>query len=230
MRGSAPYMPSSYRALTLVMLLLFVPALCTSENRKVPASVTHPLYRIALTFDDGPHPVFTEKTIAALEREQVPATFFVVGAQVEKYPDLALKLARAGHEVAVHTYTHRNLCRLPDAEIKKELISTQQLIERITGKKPVLYRPPGGQHDPRVERAAEKFGMSMVLWTVFTNDHIVNDPAVISESVLRQAADGGIILFHSGRPATLSALPGIIQELKSRGYRFVTVTQLTAKR
>lgn len=183
-------------------------------------------YRIALTFDDGPHPRFTDRLISILETHGAKASFFIVGRQAVQYPYLLQHLSLAGHEIESHTFTHRNLSRLDDGDIRKELTMTARLIEEVTGKRSIFFRPPGGQYNPRAVSVARETGKHMVLWTVFPRDHEEKDPSAIVHRVLLQATDGGVVLLHSGSEPTLSALPHIIRALKGRGYRFVTVSEL----
>lgn len=183
-------------------------------------------YSIALTFDDGPHPYYTDAILSLLKDNGAPATFFVVGSQIEKHPGLARALTANGCEVESHTMTHRNLARLTDTEIKKELQSTEFLIKSFAGQNSLFFRPPGGQYNDHVVKIARDMGLTMVLWSVFTRDHEENDANAIVRRVLEQSRDGGIVLLHSGRCPTLVALPRIIKELRARGFRFVTVQDL----
>jgi peptidoglycan-N-acetylglucosamine deacetylase len=183
-------------------------------------------YKIALTFDDGPHPYFTDSLISILRRNNVPATFFLVGRVAMEYPQLVEELGLAGHELEIHGFTHSNLAKLSDGAIVKELSLTRSVIEDITGKKCFFFRPPGGQYNAEVVKEARSIGQDMVLWSVFPKDHEVDDPNIIIKRVLEQAADGGVILLHSGREPTLEALPVIIKRLRERGFQFVTVMQL----
>ena len=183
-------------------------------------------YRIALTFDDGPHDGYTGRLISVLDKANVPATFFIVGSCLEQRPELARALRDHGHELGGHTMTHRNLCRLPEREVAAELSRMRELVRLQCGSDCRLFRPPGGRYDEKVLDVARKLELSLVLWTVFPRDHEENDPAAIARRVLEQADDGGIILLHSGRQPTIDALPHIITALRRRGYRFVTVSEL----
>ncbi|MCX5778514.1 MAG: polysaccharide deacetylase family protein [Elusimicrobia bacterium] len=188
------------------------------------------LYTVALTFDDGPHPYFTHAILAELKTGGATATFFVVGSQAQKNPDLVRAIAANGCEVESHTMTHRNLLHLTDNDIRKELQGSVSLINSLSGRNPLFFRPPGGQYNDRVVKVAGEMGLTMVLWTVIPRDHEENDVDAIVDRVVAQTRDGGIILLHSGRHPTLAALPRIIAELHARGFRFVTIENLmTAK-
>jgi peptidoglycan/xylan/chitin deacetylase (PgdA/CDA1 family) len=214
-----------YELILVLIILLLTGSVSLTSRDPLQAPARSP-YSIVLTFDDGPHPGFTDHIVAVLRKEQVRATFFIVGTQAEKYPALVQELVMAGHEVAGHTFTHRNLTLLPDDLIRRELTDTGKLIYDITGRRTLLFRPPGGQYNERVQRIAETLGFEMVLWSVFPKDHEEEDPGIIVDKVLAQAQDGGIVLLHSGREPTLRALPRIIEQLKKKGYAFLTVSEL----
>lgn len=183
-------------------------------------------YKIALTFDDGPHPVFTKKLLKLLSDHGVNATFFVVGKQVEKYPQLVKAIVSEGHEVANHSWSHRRMPTLSGKEIVHELDRTRDLLSQITGRRGNLFRPPGGSWDEKVVRFATRSGYRMVLWTVLPKDHKRPTAQVIRQKILEGAKDGGVVLLHSGVATTMEALPGVIKELRSRGYRFITITEM----
>jgi len=182
--------------------------------------------QIALTFDDGPHTGRTEKLLQILKDGGVPATFFVVGKMADRYPQLVREIAEQGHEVANHTYTHPNLAHLSNAEVLTELDQTREVIRRLTGQPAVLYRPPGGEFNRRIARAASKAGYRMVLWSVISHDVDGISPGMMRRRILGAAGDGGIILMHSGMQNTIVMLPDLIADLKSRGYQFVTMSTL----
>ncbi len=217
-----------YEAIVALIILLLTGSIIVSskdDERSFPPPQRYP-YQIALTFDDGPHPHFTESIISILRAEDVKATFFLVGTKMTEHPSLAARLAVEHHELAGHTFSHRNLSKLSREDIRRELQVTKQLIVDLARQDSMFFRPPGGQYDRDVLSVAEEMGLSMVLWTVFPKDHEEKSADKIVEKVLAQATDRGVVLLHSGRPATLQALPKIIRELKRRGYRFSTISQL----
>lgn len=185
---------------------------------------------IALTFDDGPHPHYTERLLEILHTYHVPATFFVVGKQVELHPELLQKIFREGHELANHTYSHRDLRALTYPEFESELDKTQKIVASLTDQQMKFFRPPGGQYDAQVIERGKELGYTMVLWTVFPQDHSNPSMDTIRSRVLKAARKNGIVLFHSGIQNTLSILPELIVELRKRGYAFVTVSQLVSAR
>jgi peptidoglycan/xylan/chitin deacetylase (PgdA/CDA1 family) len=181
---------------------------------------------IALTFDDGPHPLFTPKLLDLLRREQVPVTFFVVGKMVDKNPELVQQEAAEGHEVANHTYHHLRLASLPPDMIEPELREGARAIMRALGVPTRLYRPPGGEYDNDVIEVTRHLGYVMVLWTDDPGDYVRPGSAVIEQRAMRSIRNGGILLMHDGIQQTLDILPDLIAKLKKRGFKFVTCSQM----
>jgi peptidoglycan/xylan/chitin deacetylase (PgdA/CDA1 family) len=190
----------------------------------VEALPAHPW--IALTFDDGPHAGKTERLLEILREAHVPATFFVVGKMADRYPQLIRQIARDGHELANHSYSHRDMSRLSDSEVLTELEQTREVLKRLTGQEAYLFRPPGGDFSRRMVRLTSKAGYRMVLWSVLTRDVEGASTVFMRTRILKGAGDGGIILMHSGMETTMGMLPGVITQLRSRGYHFVTVSTL----
>ncbi|MEU5120863.1 polysaccharide deacetylase family protein [Streptomyces asoensis] len=183
---------------------------------------------IALTFDAGPSEN-SARLLDILKEKQVPATFFLLGARhIEKYPDLVRRMAAEGHEVASHTWDHKILTQLTPDGIREELRRPDDAIERLTGRRPTLMRPPQGRTDATVHGICREMGLSEVLWTVTAKDYTTTDSALIQRRVLAQADRDGIILLHDIYDGTVPAVPGIIDALKERGFVFVTVPQLLA--
>ncbi|MFD5784695.1 polysaccharide deacetylase family protein [Streptomyces sp. NPDC126933] len=183
---------------------------------------------IALTFDAGPAKD-TPRLLDILKEKKVPATFFLLGKNhVVKHPDLVRRMAAEGHEVANHTWTHQILTERDADEVREELSRTQNAIEKITGHKPTLMRPPQGRTDDQVAEVSRDLGLAQILWSATAKDYSTTDSALIKKRVLDQADRDGIILLHDIYAGTVPAVPGIIDELKKRGYTFVTVPQLMA--
>jgi len=200
-----------------LFLLLFPP-------EEIVIDVYPELKEIALTFDDGPHPEFTLKLLEILERNNIKATFFVVGKQIKKYPEFLREIHKRGHEIGNHTYNHPLLTHLESAGVLDELEAGKLEIKKETGLAVNIFRPPSGRYDEKVLETAEKNGFIPVLWSVSGSDYGATDPKVVSGNVVSSVKDGDIILLHSGIEATIKALPEIIRILKTRGFEFKTVT------
>jgi peptidoglycan-N-acetylglucosamine deacetylase len=181
---------------------------------------------IALTFDDGPHPIWTERLLEVLHEQHVSATFFVVGKMAERHPEILGDIARQGHEIENHTYNHPRLSRLDNEAVISELAQTRAVIRRVTGRDSLLFRPPGGAYTRQTIRATSKAGYKMILWNVLTNDVEGATRTMMRKRILQGADDGAIVLMHSGVQSTIDMLPEIIAKLRERGYHFVTVSTL----
>jgi len=190
---------------------------------------------VGLTFDDGPHPVYTPQILDILERFQAKATFFVIGSYLQKYGSLVAAASRAGHLIGNHTYHHfRTMNFFPSGKIREEILACQIEVEKWAGYKPRFYRQPTGFRNPKIFSILKELRISMVGWQVRAFDTQRQDPKVIAKSILRKVQPGGVILLHDGsdsagsedRTATLQALPEILEGLKDRGMEFLTLEEL----
>ncbi|MDX3854579.1 polysaccharide deacetylase family protein [Streptomyces sp. AK02-01A] len=183
---------------------------------------------IALTFDAGPSRD-TPRLLDILKEKKVRATFFLLGKNhVVHHPDLVRRMAREGHEVGNHTWTHKRLTDLDADGIREELSRTQDAIAELTGHRPTLMRPPQGRTDREVSDVCRELGLAQVLWSATAKDYSTTDSLLIEHRVLDAAGPDGIILLHDIYQGTVPAVPAIIDELKKRGYTFVTVPELLA--
>ncbi|HEX4841068.1 MAG TPA: polysaccharide deacetylase family protein, partial [bacterium] len=173
---------------------------------------------LALTFDDGPFPIYTTLLLDTLAQMGVKATFFVTGENVQRYPFLAQAIVRAGHELANHSYHHPHLIRLSVAQMTEELASTQEAIAAVTGQAPRYFRPPYGEYSADLMRVAHSLGLSTVMWTAGGGDYASPSGEALKAKVLRQADSGGIILLHEGVPGTIRILPQTTEALAQRGF------------
>ena len=178
---------------------------------------------VMLTFDDGPHPLFTPNILAVLRKYDVKATFFVVGKVAAKYPQLVRAIAADGHVVANHTYDHIRLRTMPENVDLAEMQRCSDLVQSIIGKRPLYFRPPGGRFDQHVVEAAAKLGLRVVSYSVNTFDTIDRSRYTIAARVVRDVRGGGIVLCHDGFQQTIDALPQIINRLRAKGYTFTTL-------
>ncbi|MFJ4923857.1 polysaccharide deacetylase family protein [Streptomyces sp. NPDC088725] len=183
---------------------------------------------IALTFDAGPGKD-TPRLLDILKEKKVHATFFLLGKNhVMRHPDLVAREAREGHEVGNHTWTHKVLTGLDADAVRDELSRTQDAIAKATGHRPTLMRPPQGRTDKTVDDVSRELGLSEVLWSATAKDYSTTDTALIRKRIVDQASRDGIILLHDIYAGTVPAVPGIIDDLRKRGYTFVTVPELMA--
>lgn len=181
---------------------------------------------VALTFDDGPHGPATERLLDILRKENVKATFFLVGKMVEKHLDLVQQEAAEGHEIANHTYSHTRLLGLTPDRVESELRDGAQVIDKAVGSRPRLFRPPGGEYDNETIEAAKRLGYVMVLWTDDPSDYQRISPDLIESRILKHVRNGSIVLLHDGIPETLEMLPDLIAKLRQQGYKFVTISEM----
>ena len=188
--------------------------------------------RIALTFDDGPHYKYTEQILDILKKHDVKATFFTVGTNAERYPDIIERQLREGHEVANHTYSHKHMNKLSEAEFKSEIQGWEDAMNGCLEHTSSLFRPPEGILTPTQTKIVKELGYETVLWTVDTRDWAHNRVECIVDTVITEAGDEGIVLFHdfvTGNSPTPEALDIIIPKLKELGYELVTVSELKNK-
>lgn len=219
-------------AIPLLFSLLLLPP---SDGDSKP--VFEPIHRIdsqkkvvALTFDDGPDPKYTPLILETLHKNGVPATFFVLGSQADRYPKVMQWIKQAGHEIGNHGYHHHDLNKLTEQEIYDEIKRAEKSIYRTTGVLTQYYRPPGGVMTHDVFNAVQSSGYDLIHWSIDPRDWSLERTAsVIASSVKKTVTSGDIILFHDGglnQRQTLAALQDLVTDLRSRGYRFVTVSQL----
>jgi peptidoglycan-N-acetylglucosamine deacetylase len=189
-----------------------------------------------LTFDDGPDPRYTPRILDILKAEHVPATFFVVGSQAEKAPDLLRRMYAEGHDIGSHTYSHVSEPLTSEAKLGLELNLTQRIVEHAVGRSTTLFRSPySADSDPRTEEAIQsilrpqRFGYTTIGERVDPRDWEVKSADEIVSVVMRDQHLGKVILLHDGggdREATIRALPAIIDRLRAEGYRFVSLQKL----
>jgi peptidoglycan/xylan/chitin deacetylase (PgdA/CDA1 family) len=183
---------------------------------------------IALTFDDGPGP-YTPGVLDVLERYHVHATFFEIGEMLRYFGASTLRELRDGDVIGDHTETHPEMARLSAHEQHEQLFEQMARIQLLGGPRPVLFRPPYGSYDSTTMRELHRLHLLMVLWSADTDDYLQPGVPVIVQRALAGAHPGAIILMHDAggtRTQTIAALPAIIEGLRARGYRLVTVPQL----
>lgn len=179
--------------------------------------------KIALTFDDGPHPVYTQEMLRILEKHQIPATFFLLGEQAEKYKDLVKEIADKDHLIGNHTYHHVQITTLPAKQAYKEINETSELIKEVTGQGTEYVRPPFGTWNEGLE---SEMNLIPVMWTIDTLDWTTGNVDWIVNRVVKNAKENDIILMHDSYKSTVQAVDRIIPLLEADGFEFVTVDQV----
>ncbi|MCD8120899.1 MAG: polysaccharide deacetylase family protein [Clostridiales bacterium] len=185
---------------------------------------------VALTFDDGPSASATLRILNALAEQNGRATFFMVGRQVAKYPDVVRQVAESGSEIGNHTYDHVAMTKEDPGELANQLARNSQAISEICGIAPVLMRPVGGAESEEGMSMVGAVSMPAVLWSVDTLDWKTRDAQSTIAEVLDKVQDGDIILMHDLYDATAEAAETLIPELTSQGYQLVTVSELASYR
>lgn len=178
---------------------------------------------ISITFDDGPHPANTLAILEILKSEHVPATFFVVGNRVERYPDIVKKVSNAGYTIGNHSYDHAKLNQISTFSYIQEILRTNLAIWSITGKYPHFLRFPYWLLD---ERIGNFYSGPIIGWNVDAYDWKMKNPAILAKRIIAQTKPWSIILLHDIKQDTVNALPAIIIWLKEAGYTFVSLDRL----
>lgn len=186
---------------------------------------------IALTFDDGPYPIFTPLLLDQLNKLHVPATFFLIGRDAQQWPQLAQRIEAAGDEIADHTYSHPDLDLESRAQVRREILQGRDVLYGLVHDPSVriYFRPPHGRYTVATIEVAQGLGYQTILWTDDSGDWRTVTPAALLAHLERFATAPEIVLLHSGRLATIQALPTMVARFESAGYQFVTVRELLAK-
>jgi len=190
---------------------------------------------VALTFDDGPDPVDTPRLLDLLREKDVKATFFVVGQRAEQHPEIVRRAWDEGHLIANHTWSHQLLfCFLSPQRLRSEIDRGNECIDRICGVRTRYFRSPVGLRHPLLRSALEREGLEYVSWRVRSCDTIIKNSGTLARRILDHASNRDIILMHDrltkGTHVLLEALPGVIDELRERGFEFVLAgTRETAR-
>lgn len=186
---------------------------------------------VALTFDDGPDPIYTPQILDALAKYDAKATFFVIGAEAERFPEIIKRQAKEGHELANHTYRHNFRDNFNENILKKELIQTSNIIQNLTGIKPTLFRPHSGYYNEKNVNTAINNGYQVILWSWHQDTKDWKRPGVgkITRNVVSDTKPGDIVIFHDAggdRTQTVRAVENILEILYKNGYKCVTVSDM----
>lgn len=207
-----------------------------SDSISKSKDISTPAY-VALTFDDGPSKIYTPQVLDILKENNIHATFFLIGKNAEKYPEIVKRIVSEGHTIGNHTYTHPTIMPLiSNQQLIQEIKKTEDVIYNNTGVKTVLFRPPHGWHTPWMINECEKLGYDVVNWTVDPKDWRHPSSNVIVKKVIHKSGNGAIVLLHDGlelkddpgQENTLKALSQIIEYYRSRNYSFLTIDQIVA--
>ena len=207
------------------------------ENVSVISSGTVHDKWIALTFDDGPYPPYTDRLLDVLKAKGIHVTFFLVAEQAQQYPELVRRMTAEGHTVGLHAFRHRDFLKLAEEEKRKDLEQGKNLLRDITGKNPVYWRPPHGFRDFSVMETAAAQNLTVVNWSVIPRDWTGIDSQEIFRRVMGKAEDGAIVLLHDGdspgykasRQATVDAVAPLIDSLREKGYHLVSLEEYQEK-
>lgn len=197
-----------------------------SKMSKAASNKTKNIKVIALTFDDGPGP-YTNQLLDILEKNQVKATFFMVGENISRYPKVVKRMGKLGCEYGNHSWNHANLANLSAKDIKTQINKTDNALKKVTGKTTTILRPPYGSVSQTLRKTA---GKPLILWSVDTLDWKYRNSSRVQNHVLSHAQNGSIILMHDIHKTTVQAMKQAIPQLKKKGYRFVTVSEMAAMR
>jgi len=193
----------------------------------VYSSVNTTLPYVAMTFDDGPHKTNTPRLLDLLKERNIKATFFVVGKNAKAYPDIMQRILAEGHEIGNHTWDHKQLTAMSLAKAQQEISSTDDAVVSATGYHMHLMRPPYGATNLHLKQVClDQFHYQTILWSVDPLDWKRPGAAVVEQRIVAAAHNGAIILSHDIHEPTIDAMAGTLDTLLSKGFHFVTVSQL----
>lgn len=189
---------------------------------------------MALTFDDGPYSPYTEKLLQVLQEKQVKATFFLVGENIRRHPELARQVKAGGHEIALHAGLHQDLLKVDSEGLQANIALGKTILKEELGVVPRFMRPPHGFKDWQVMKAIKANNLQAMNWSIIPRDWTNPGVETIASRVIEKARPGAIVLLHDGdspkglapRQQTVEATAIIIDKLRSQGYEFVTVSEL----
>ena len=213
----------------IVLIAVFIMSMSYNDNKTVYNSNAKSQNKIALTFDDGPHPKITPKVLDLLKKYDIKATFFAIGVNVDNYSESLKRAANEGHEIGNHTNSHSILKSMDKDKIAEEIRECEEKIMNLTGIKTMVLRPPCGIYDETLVKIANQMNYKIILWNIDTHDWAHMTTKEIVKTVSSNIKGGDIILCHdyiSGENHTIEALEVLIPMLLKNGYEFVTVSQL----
>lgn len=180
---------------------------------------------VYLTFDDGPDPRYTPKILSILRKYNIKATFFLLGSNVKKHPDIAQAIYREGHPIGNHTYHHINMHRRSRAAINQEILSTQKIIKKTTGVQALFFRPPYGIITDQVLQAAQDQQIKIVMWSIDPEDYLMKKKYKLIQKIMGDLSDGSIILLHDTSKNTMEALEYLIKKTREHNFQFALLDE-----
>ncbi len=242
--GRLPYIELNIRWLIIIAALslaVFSALVSFYEYRGIGSQEgiirrTHVGPYVSLTFDDGPSPRYTAPILDILKEYSIKATFFVVGKQAKKYPEIIKRMVSEGHDICNHTYSHRDLVPAKRATIIKEVTKTEKALKNIAGVESNLFRPPRGIYNQTVRKLLVDMNYQIILWSLSTCDWRMKSANGILKRVKRFVKEGSIILFHDSgailkkeggsRNSTVKSLPNVIEYLQGKGFEIIPITEM----
>jgi len=189
-----------------------------------------------LTFDDGPSPDWTPRILDALKEADIKATFFMIGHHVKKYPEIARRVVEEGHTIGNHGYAHTTILYYKPAEIEEEIKYTESVIKDVTGMVTKYFRPPKAWLRKKIKDTIKDMGYEVVLWSLNSKDWVMFNHRSMVKYISKKIRNGDIILFHDSgsvfareggvRRQTVKAIPYLAEELRKKGYEFVSIEEL----
>jgi polysaccharide deacetylase family sporulation protein PdaB len=201
-----------------------------NTQKEIPIySVATEEKKLALTFDAAWGDQYTDEILSILEKNNVKATFFLVGSWTDKYGEKVKKISSMGHEIGNHSLTHPHFTQLDSQKIKDEIYAASDKIKEITGKSTNLFRPPFGDYNSTVVKTIRETGHFCIQWDVDSLDWTNPGENVIYDRIISNIGNGSILLFHNNAEQTPKVLDRLIKAIKKQGYKFVTVSEMIYK-
>lgn len=194
------------------------------EAYHVPKEISES--KMALTFDDGPHPL-TNKVLDLLKKYDMKATFFCIGKEVEKYPEIVQRIINEGHEIGNHTFTHSKQMGFKSTnEVYNETQQCSKTVQEITGKEMVFFRPPFGVTNPSIAKAVQLSNMKVIGWSIRSLDTVAKSSEDILNRILSKVKKGDVVLLHDNRELTIKTLEQLLIQLQNKNLKSVTISEL----
>lgn len=221
---------SSILIISAIPCVLDATEIKSSDNEaQIYHKIQNDNMKIAITFDDGPHPRQTKEILDILDEYNIKATFFIIGVNADNYPDTLCEVVKRGHEIGNHTYSHPHVSSINYNTLENEVAKCKNSIEGHTGITPKLFRPPEGLIDSDVKSISQNYGYNVILWSIDTRDWAHTSASKIIKNVTENISAGDIILMHDyigTNSHTAEALRGFIPILLEKGYKFVPISEL----